>query len=72
MNVQSVFKTAMPYSYIMIDVIYIYIYIYIYNKNETKDYPTPCFMQLHKCSYNHQGINLTQTKQFFHNGWSER
>ena len=36
----------------------IYIYIYIYNKNETKGYPTPCFMQLHKCSYNHQGINL--------------
>ena len=29
-----------------------------YNKNETKGYPTPCFMQLHKCSYNHQGINL--------------
>ena len=36
--------------------IYIYVYIYIYNKNETKGYPTPCFMQLHKCSYNHQGI----------------
>ena len=29
-----------------------------HNKNETKGYPTPCFMQLHKCSYNHQGINL--------------
>ena len=34
------------------------LYIYIYNKNETKGYPTPCFMQLHKCSYNHQGIKL--------------
>ena len=32
--------------------------IIYYNKNETKGYPTPCFMQLHKCSYNHQGINL--------------
>ena len=29
----------------------------MYNKNETKGYPTPCFMQLHKCSYNHQGIS---------------
>ena len=40
-----------------------YMYIYIYNyKNETKGYPTPCFMQLHKCSYNHQGINLICVK----------
>ena len=44
------------------EIIRIQNYFYIndkrYNKNETKGYPTPCFMQLHKCSYNHQGINL--------------
>ena len=30
----------------------------MYNKNETKGYPTPCFMQLHKCSYNRELLCL--------------
>ena len=30
----------------------VFLYFDIYNKNETKGYPTLCFMQLHKCGYN--------------------
>ena len=45
---------------------YIYIYVYI-TRMKLRYYPTPCFMQLHESSYNHQGINLIWAKSQSYN-----